>query len=137
MIVLYIEIILYYHMYQCIAPHLLTTVRSITALQGQSISFDCIPMPNNTMIQWSHDGRRILSSGQATLSPPNLHHTLSISNLDVSDSGVYTCYVDGSKQYINRTINVTVLRGVYMHSEKLSTLQKTLCACMVTYAPVY
>jgi len=98
-------------MYPNAASNLMATVWSITALQGQSISFGCIPMPNDTMIQWSHNGRRVMSSEQVTFSPPNLHHTLSISVLNVTDSGEYTCYIEGSEFHINKTISITVLRG--------------------------
>jgi len=123
----------YSYLYHYTAPHLLTTVRSITALQGQSISFDCIPTPNNTMIQWSLNGRRVLNSEQVTLSPQNLHHILSIRDPDVSDSGVYTCYVEGSKQYINRTISVTVVRGMHKHIENIHCEYAWLSLLFLTY----
>ena len=99
-------------MYFHTAQHLLTTVQSITALEGQSISFDCILTPNNTTIRWLHDGEAVLSSERVTLSPLNLHYTLSISDLGIIDSGQYTCYFKRSELYKNKSINVTVLRGI-------------------------
>jgi len=96
-----------------VVPHLLTIVESIAASQGQSISIDCIPIPNNTMIRWLHNGKVVLSSERVTLSPLNLHHTLAIGDLSLEDSGVYTCYVEGTKMLVNKTVNITVSEGIH------------------------
>lgn len=106
----------------------MTTVKSITAFKGQSISFECTPTPNNTMVQWSYNQ---LTSERVTFSPPSLHHTASISDLRISDSGEYTCYVEGSRLYINKTISVTVLEGMYLCKKCLVNLcYMTVCMHM-------
>ena len=101
------------HYYFCIAvvPLLLPTVKSVMATEGQTVNFDCIPTPNNMTIQWLHNGEVVLSSQRIKLSPPNLHHTVRISDVYNEDSGVYTCYVEESKKFVNRTVTVTVSEG--------------------------
>jgi len=64
------------------------------------------------MIQWLHNGKVVLSSERVTLSPLNLHHILSIGDLSLEDSRAYTCYVEGTKMFVNKTVNIAVSEGI-------------------------
>ena len=94
------------------APSLQENAQSINVLVGQSVTLNCVPTPDDLMVNWIIQGDVIGSSDQVSLSPENLQHVLTIRNVAISDSGEYTCYIVDFP-LINRTIRLNVLQGTY------------------------
>ena len=92
-----------------LVPLLQGNAQSITILEGQSINLQCIPIPGHLMVQWSFNGMRVQESEVYTLSPPNLNHTLTITDAEVEDGGEYTCYVMNFQMLVNTIITLNVL----------------------------
>jgi len=89
------------------------TAESIRTLESQPIRMDCIPTPYNISITWGFNGIRILDQSGVTFSPAHLNHTLIISNVDVRDSGAYSCQVVAtSVEPVSRTIILNVLESM-------------------------
>ena len=97
-------------------------VQNITVLEGQSAHLQCIPAPDSLIVQWSFNTGILLESEEVILSPPILHHTLTITNAHIEDSGVYTCYVMNFQTLVSVNITLKVLPSkhkdtciLYMH----------------------
>ena len=81
----------------------------VVMLEGQSINLQCIPIPDNLIVQWIFNGTTVLESEAYKFSPPNFNHTLTITDAEVEDSGEYTCYVIDFQMLVNTTITLNVL----------------------------
>lgn len=88
------------------------TANSIIALEGQSISMDCIPTPNNLVVAWMFNGTRIAGVQDITFMPTNLNHTLIIDGANVSNSGQYMCHlIKNFHMPVRRAITLEVLES--------------------------
>ena len=101
------------HCFFSIVPLLQESAQSITTLEGQSVSLECLPTSNNFPVQWMFNGNNLHESGKFTFSPINLNHSLSISDPGIDDSGDYNCYLD-SFPMLNRTITLEVIEGTFV-----------------------
>ena len=93
-------------------PLLQETVQSVTILEGQSVTFSCIPAPNGLRVNWIMNGDIINDTEHTSLSPDHLHHTLTIENTLIEDSGEYICYIIDFL-LINKTIRLNVVQGTF------------------------
>ena len=76
--------------------------------EGEHIEISCVP-EINTEIQWRRESMPISADGlKYKFSPPNMGHTLTINNLTTSDSGLYTCFANGTTV----SIEVFVINGM-------------------------
>ena len=95
----------------CLVPSIQVTAQSITILEGQSITFSCIPTPDDLMVNWTMDSDSIDSSENINLSPEHLQHSLTIRNAVMQDSGEYICSIVGFA--ITKTIRLNVVQGKF------------------------
>ena len=96
-----------------IVPLLQETAQSVTILEGQSVTLSCIPTPDELRVNWIMNGVIINNTEHTSLSPDHLHHTLTISNPLIEESGEYICYIeDFALLSINKTIRLNVVQGI-------------------------
>ena len=73
----------------------------------------CIPSVIETVLSWTHNGADVNENENTHFLPLNLNHNLIIDNVDVDDSGQYTCLAVLDNEVIKQTINVSVVAGMY------------------------
>ena len=95
----------------CLVPSIQVTAQSITILEGQSITFSCIPTPGDLMVNWTMDSDSIGSFENISLSPEHLQHSLTIRNAIMQYSGEYVCNIVDFA--IAKTIRLNVIQGKF------------------------
>ena len=91
------------------------TANSIIALEGQSVTIDCIPTPNTLVVAWLFNGAGISASQDITFLPTDLNHMLTINGANVSNSGQYICHlIQNFNMPISRTITLEVLQSMFI-----------------------
>ena len=84
--------------------------RSVTILEGESVTLSCSTSILEVGFTWSHNGADIV--GGITFSPPVLNHNLTIRNALPSHSGVYTCHARAGELSADENITVNILPGI-------------------------
>ena len=96
-----------------LVPTIQANAQQIIILEGDEVNLRCVPSSLDITITWLFNGTIISDGGTNSLSPPNLHHMLTISNATIPDSGVYKCqFVTTLFQLeVSREISLTVNNG--------------------------
>jgi len=84
--------------------------RSITTLEGESVTLSCSSSIMQLPFTWLHNGEDIVT-GSVTFSPPVFNQNLIIKNALHFHSGVYTCIVTANGRTAEQNINVTIVPG--------------------------
>ena len=88
--------------------------RSITLLEGSTITLSCTPSVIETVLSWTHNGTSVNEDENTSFLPVNLNHILTLDNTDVDDSGQYTCRAVLDDDVVEQSITVTVVAGTYL-----------------------
>lgn len=102
-----------------IAILLQANAQSVSVLEGQSVTLQCVPTPDTLVVQWRFNGKDLFESDKITFSPSNLNQTLHIRDPGVENMGNYSCYVVNYQEVIE-TITLEVVQGVYVCSVEKS-----------------
>lgn len=78
------------------------------------MTLSCTPSVIETILSWTHKGTVINEDKDTMFSPLNLNHNLILDNIDVEDSGQYTCRAVLDDETVEQSINVTVVAGTYV-----------------------
>jgi len=92
-----------------------TSAQAFIVLEGQSVSLECTPTPDDLALFWTFNGIILTSFYDVTFVPPNLQHKLIVNNVNVQDSGQYKCLVAGNfLVHVNQTITLQVMGGMQL-----------------------
>ena len=94
-------------------PLLHSSAEHIIILEQQTVTLDCMPIPNYLRVSWNFERLHIGPEGRNAFAflPANLNHTLTISNPSISYGGEYICQTSVSQVTVNRTITLEILPG--------------------------
>ena len=99
-------------------PLLQENAQSITVLEGQSVTLQCIPTPSTLAVGWRFNGDILFASEELRFSPLNMSHTINIRYSTTGDTGEYVCFLN-SFQSVKRSIMLQVEKG-----------KNCVCMCM-------
>ena len=85
----------------------------VSGFQNGMVTLQCSPTGHpNPSLTWSFENRTIESGGRFSLM--NSDHRLSISELELNDSGVYTCTAENAKGVATYDLSLEVLGTVHI-----------------------
>ena len=95
-----------------IQPTVTRSFRSITILEGETVTLSCSPSIIELTLNWLHNGKDITAGG-ISFSPPVFNHNLTIENALLIHSGVYTCIAAVNGLTAEQNISVMIVPGTY------------------------
>ncbi|KAG8138687.1 hypothetical protein E2320_001556 [Naja naja] len=82
------------------APRIVKFVKGLSkvvAEEGKEAVFECTVSPSDTSVKWSHRGAPIEASKKYVISHRDVHHSLTLTELTVQDSGEVTAKAEGEE----------------------------------------
>ncbi|XP_065894114.1 uncharacterized protein [Dysidea avara] len=120
-------------------PFIQPNALQITILEGDTVRFNCIPSPRDLPIIWSYNVTMVSDAQQTSFSPPNLNHTLTINDVTVPNTGVYTCqlleiifFVQPSEILLNvlQACQSNYSMGILWPRQTSNTLARVRCSLL-------
>ena len=91
---------------------LTTSFSSVILLEGDTITLSCTPSIIEIVVLWTYNGKNITQRENILFTPPGLSHVLNITNVGITNSGIYNCHAavhDGKP--VDQNITVSVIGG--------------------------
>lgn len=82
------------------APRIVKFVKGLSkvvAEEGKEAVFECTISPSDASVKWSHRGAPIEASKKYVISHRDVHHSLTLTELTVQDSGEVTAEAEGEE----------------------------------------
>ncbi|ETE72319.1 Obscurin, partial [Ophiophagus hannah] len=83
-----------------LSPRIVKFVKGLSkvvAEEGKEAVFECTVSPSDTSVKWSHHGSPIEASKKYVVSHRDVHHSLTLTELTVQDSGEVTAEAEGEE----------------------------------------
>uniref|UniRef100_A0A672M0W4 Obscurin-like protein 1 n=1 Tax=Sinocyclocheilus grahami TaxID=75366 RepID=A0A672M0W4_SINGR len=88
-------------------------LHNITVMEGEDATFKCVVSPEDAKLAWFRNGQPISSNEKFIISSNGLLHSLTISNLNLDDTGTYIFSVDNIRSIARlevKEIPVSILK---------------------------
>lgn len=90
----------------------------VIAEEGKEVVFECTVSPSDVVVRWSHRGTPVEASEKYVVSHRDVHHSLTITELTVQDSGEVTAKAEGEESRAH--LRVEGETGVHEGSKDMS-----------------